>query len=240
MNFYKVLKAKKYFQAIIFILLFFVLSFSLIACFNNNNNKKQTKPITKINQKNSQKQASSSTTQQDLDQKNNKQLATSTTKTKDIDISDWQIYRNEEYGFEIKYPKGWMINKLPDPKAGFVITSPNYVPIIKNGFAYQGEFYINKVSNPNNLDIITLIKTFDDTSRFWPEKFFYKNMIINGYEAVEFFNINNERRVVFINNKDDGYVFVLSYYYKKPNKQIEQIFKQLVYSIKFIITRREF
>ena len=28
---------------------------------------------------------------------------------KEIDITDWKTYRNEEYGFEIKYPIGWYV-----------------------------------------------------------------------------------------------------------------------------------
>ncbi len=28
-----------------------------------------------------------------------------------IDTSDWKTYRNEEYGFEVKYPKEWNIKK---------------------------------------------------------------------------------------------------------------------------------
>jgi len=47
-------------------------------------------------------------------QKNlNETIASTTTKinssTDEIDISDWLTYRNEEYGFEVKYPREWEI-----------------------------------------------------------------------------------------------------------------------------------
>jgi hypothetical protein len=29
----------------------------------------------------------------------------------EIDISDWKIYRNEKYTYEIKYPKNWKVNE---------------------------------------------------------------------------------------------------------------------------------
>ncbi|MBU4338113.1 PT domain-containing protein [Patescibacteria group bacterium] len=31
--------------------------------------------------------------------------------TPNIDISDWKIYRNDKYGFEIKYPSGWIVRE---------------------------------------------------------------------------------------------------------------------------------
>lgn len=31
-----------------------------------------------------------------------------------LDTSDWQIYRNEEFGFEVKYPREWEIHKLEE------------------------------------------------------------------------------------------------------------------------------
>lgn len=32
----------------------------------------------------------------------------------DIDMSDWQMYRNEKYGFQFKYPKDWKIEIIAD------------------------------------------------------------------------------------------------------------------------------
>jgi len=50
-----------------------------------------------------------------------------------VDTSDWQTYRNEEYGFEVKYPKIFQAKKLLGeyykdqeyPRIGTIITDPN-------------------------------------------------------------------------------------------------------------------
>jgi len=37
----------------------------------------------------------------------------------EIDMSDWQTYRNEEYGFEVRYPEGWEM-KEENNKLSFI------------------------------------------------------------------------------------------------------------------------
>ena len=51
-----------------------------------------------------------------------------------IDTFDWQIYRNEEYGFEVKYPNDWT----------FRLTSQTYVYPRQISFAIQDKNYTKK------------------------------------------------------------------------------------------------
>jgi len=51
------------------------------------------------------------------------------TSTGGIDISDWKTYRNEEYGFEIKYPKNW---EIKEEKIDYVNIADSLVINIKS------------------------------------------------------------------------------------------------------------
>ena len=44
------------------------------------------------------------------------------------DISTWKTYRNEKYGFEVKYPGDWVIKKTIDNSAVYILIfgSPNF------------------------------------------------------------------------------------------------------------------
>jgi hypothetical protein len=152
-----------------------------------------------------------------------------------IDTSDWKIFTDEKMNFEIKYPEEWEIKKLTDPKAGFVLRSNNYKPLTEGSVGYEGEIFINKISNPNNLEIINLIKTFDDTSRFWPIKFKYSEKLNNDHEQVIFDLINEGkygRKEVFIRGKKE--VFILEYLFEAKDKDIEKIFDQIINNFKIV------
>lgn len=60
----------------------------------------------------------------------------------EVDTSDWKIYRNEEYGFEFKYPTNWLLKEQDDyiviSKTGSLFHEDSYVIIYPNGKSGSG------------------------------------------------------------------------------------------------------
>ena len=51
-----------------------------------------------------------------------------------VDTSDWQIYRNEEYGFEMKYPTGWKKASEKDKEKSSTLLSVFDMPVLNRDF----------------------------------------------------------------------------------------------------------
>lgn len=94
----------------------------------------------------------------------------------EIDTSDWKVYRNEEYGFEIDYPKNSMLRESVED--GYILfTNPGY-----------GAYGISIIENPKKISLKEWLNTspaFDpdlpETSNILSQK----EVFINGEEWIE-------------------------------------------------------
>ncbi|MDO9231271.1 MAG: hypothetical protein Q7U36_02175 [bacterium] len=101
------------------------------------------------------------------------------------DIANWQTYRNEKYGFEIKYPNWWEANglvlkNLDRPSKGTGdIDGDIFITIIDKAEFPWGLREYNK-----NLPLIdVLINTFG--SQFNDREVNRENIVINGVQAIK-------------------------------------------------------
>jgi len=108
--------------------------------------------------------------------------------TKDIDTSDWEIYRNKEYGLELRYPKDWhwkdYTNEYVKLKIGF------FPPTKEEGWEYNGDIELIVHNNVENLSLDEWYK------KIWE----YKKPVVDKIENI--INKNNQKIIIEYNSPD--------------------------------------
>jgi hypothetical protein len=101
---------------------------------------------------------------------------TTTAKKPETDTSDWKVYRNEVYGFEMKYPSDWKVQEDYGKVTNidFFGSMPDLPQGIEDHFLIQ----IYELGETSNLR--------EWVKNFYPEaaKVTIEDTIINGYPAV--------------------------------------------------------
>lgn len=101
------------------------------------------------------------------------------------ETADWKTYRNEEYGFELKYPQDWFINS----------ESLTQISIVNNKYKdSEGEFpYINVLIYNNNENLTLRNWFYDNQSYFFGtsklvegKDYQLKDIKIQNSDAIEF------------------------------------------------------
>lgn len=109
----------------------------------------------------------------------------------EIDTSDWEIYRNEEYGFEVKYPKGWHSGQS---KTGVVFLQP------EQGDADLPGIWIYILDNPFNLSREEY--WFCESKKYDAPYIVKESITVNGIEGLKVENLQRieETHIILSHN----------------------------------------
>ncbi len=77
-----------------------------------------------------------------------------------VDTYDWQTYQNEEYGYEVNYPKDWFLELHEDEISPAAYIKPIDLQILENGQPIQ-ENILSLIEN-NVFVLISIIDTYQD------------------------------------------------------------------------------
>jgi hypothetical protein len=82
-------------------------------------------------------------------------------RAEEIDTSDWKIYQDEKYGFEVKYPAHWIAKPIVWGPKGVLISNPQLPGVGEISVIYLDEYHSSDLARkavlgmtPNQKDII--------------------------------------------------------------------------------------
>jgi hypothetical protein len=152
----------------------------------------------------------------------------------EIDTSDWKIYRNEEFGFEMKYPRDW----TNENRESVVLFSENgpigndfgFRATEKNIYGYPFSIHIFYIPNIKN---VGELKYFDFAHKGEIISYDY-DIIKIGHAQEEFFKIKEKKGsfIAYIKINNQNY-FEINYHDPKVDS-LRSKTEQIISTFKFI------
>lgn len=144
------------------------------------------------------------------------------------EMDNWKTYRNERFGFEVKYPEKWREESCSSSNEA---CASFYPPGKKRGegfITYEGDVVIVTAKLPNNFSTEGFLKEFNDYLFNKSQK--YESITLDGEKSFYFQNISNlisEPDIVVIPHTHKGaYIWI-------ENISEEKIFNQILSTFKF-------
>lgn len=139
-----------------------------------------------------------------------------------INTSDWEIYLNEVYGFELKYPKGWQVRNYQSPDAMVAFYDTRSEGSDNGIYVEIKDIKINDYLN--SADIKENISGYEKVRINNTQGYYFSNSLSENKFVINYFSANTSGDKTYL-------IYVIN---PSMTNDYNKIFEKILTSFKFI------